>query len=257
MKNALLPFALILSVCAIAQPYQHEKLTYYDNDGKPTKEKKAVMLQQLIQLSDTLWETNIYRMNGSRIVSIQSTTADGMSRNGAYITYHPDGWSDTLGHYEQGKRNGNWFVYAGKYFVGQLHYDQDQLMWKKDTLELNRERDSIKAAKTKDGQILIEIESEFPGGLRAWGQYLNQNLRYPDDAINKTLMGQVTIGFLIDGQGVVPPTSIWVRQSVAYPLDKESLRVIYLSGNWRPAVQFGKNVKSYKFQPVIFRLERR
>ena len=257
MKNALLPLALILSTCAIAQPYLHEKLTYYDDDGKPTKEKKAVMLQQLIQLNDTLWETNVYAVNGPRIVSIQSVTADGMSRNGSYITYHRDGWADTLGYYKNGKRNGSWFIYAGKYFVEQLHYDQDQLIWKKDTLELNRERDSLKAAKTTDGQTKTEIESEFPGGLRAWGQYLNHTLRYPDDAVNKMLMGQVTIGFVVDAQGAVPPTSIWVRQSVAYSLDKESLRVIYLSGNWVPAVQFGKNVKSYKLQPVIFRLERR
>ncbi len=162
------------------------------------------MVQQVIQLNDTLWETNIYAVNGPRIVSIQSTTEDGMSRNGTYITYHRDGWADTLGFYVNGKRNGNWFVYAGKYFVGQLHYDQDQLIWKKDTLALNHERDSLKAAQTADGQIKIEIESEFPGGLRAWGQYLNHTLRYPDDAVNKMLMGQVTIGFVVDARGVVP-----------------------------------------------------
>lgn len=255
MKNPLVLLTLVVSTCAVAQPYQHEMLTYYDDDAKPTKEKKAVMLKQQIQLSDTLWETNIYWQNGPRSISIQSATADDMARDGTCITYRQDGWADTLGYYKKGKRNGNWLVFDGKYLIWQLHFDEDRLIWKKDTLELKRERDSIKTTNANDTLTKVEIESEYPGGARAWLRFLDNTLRYPEKAVKKNLMGQVTIGFVVDAHGIVPPASLWLKQSASYPLDKEGLRVIYLSGNWIPAMQFGKKVKSYKLQPLIFRME--
>jgi protein TonB len=35
----------------------------------------------------------------------------------------------------------------------------------------------------------------------------------------------------------------------------EAIRVIKKSGKWEPAVQNGRKVKSYKKQPITFRLE--
>jgi len=37
-------------------------------------------------------------------------------------------------------------------------------------------------------------------------------------------------------------------------LREEAIRVIKKSGQWTPAVQNGRYVKSYKRQPVIFRI---
>jgi protein TonB len=33
------------------------------------------------------------------------------------------------------------------------------------------------------------------------------------------------------------------------------MRVIKKSGNWKPAIQNGRQVKSYKKQPIVFKLE--
>ncbi|MFL5748594.1 MAG: energy transducer TonB, partial [Niastella sp.] len=38
-------------------------------------------------------------------------------------------------------------------------------------------------------------------------------------------------------------------------LRAEAVRVIKKSGKWTPAVQNGRQVKSYKKQPIVFRLE--
>jgi periplasmic protein TonB len=257
MKRLLIPFALIFCISAIAQPYQSENLIYLNSDGNPTKEKKAVMVRQVLQLNDTLWETNLYRKNGPRIMSLRSREATGTVFNGSYQTYRADGWEDTLGYYHNGKREGRWTVFAKTRSTFQLQYEDGQLLWKKDSMQVNRELDSAMAAHTADTFKKIEIESEYPGGVRGWLSFLNHNLRYPDDAVNNNLMGIVVIEFIVDKDGSVLPTSLAVRQSVAISLDEESLRVIYKSGSWVPAVQSGRNVKSYKLQPIVFRLERR
>src|SRR5882757_8747920 len=36
----------------------------------------------------------------------------------------------------------------------------------------------------------VEIESEFPGGARAWINFLNSHLTYPSKAVRKRIEGQ-------------------------------------------------------------------
>ncbi|HMH34780.1 MAG TPA: M56/M15 family metallopeptidase, partial [Puia sp.] len=55
--------------------------------------------------------------------------------------------------------------------------------------------DSIPAKTTSRQEIFkkVEIESDFPGGPRAWAQYLNKNLHYPDEAVNHEIQGNVVV----------------------------------------------------------------
>jgi protein TonB len=100
----------------------------------------------------------------------------------------------------------------------------------------------------------VEIESEFPGGAAAWLRYLNKNLRYPDDAVNNEIQGTVVVQFIVDKEGNVSDVN-----AISGPdnggLRDEAVRVIKKSGKWTPAVQNGRQVKSYKKQPIVFKLE--
>jgi protein TonB len=98
----------------------------------------------------------------------------------------------------------------------------------------------------------VEIESEYPGGASAWQRYLNKSLRYPQDAIDNEIQGTVIVQFIVDKAGMVSDV-----EAVAGPneLRDEAVRVIKKSGQWTPAVQNGRQVKSYKKQPIVFRLE--
>jgi periplasmic protein TonB len=98
----------------------------------------------------------------------------------------------------------------------------------------------------------VEIESEYPGGTSAWARYLNKTLQYPEDAIANEVQGQVVVQFIVDKEGNVSDV-----QAVSGPdeLKREAERVIKKSGKWKPAVQNGREVKSYKKQPVTFKLE--
>jgi len=98
----------------------------------------------------------------------------------------------------------------------------------------------------------VEIESEFPGGSAAWMRYLNKNFRYPQDAIDNEIQGTVVVQFIVDKEGNVSDV-----EAVSGPseLRDEAVRVIKKSGKWTPAIQNGRQVKSYKKQPIVFRLE--
>jgi protein TonB len=98
----------------------------------------------------------------------------------------------------------------------------------------------------------VEIESEYPGGAAAWQRYLNRNLRYPQEAIDNEVQGAVVVQFIVDKEGNVSDV-----EAISGPqeLRPEAVRVIKKSGKWTPAVQNGRQVKSYKKQPIVFRLE--
>ncbi|HXB94424.1 MAG TPA: TonB family protein [Puia sp.] len=100
----------------------------------------------------------------------------------------------------------------------------------------------------------VEIESDFPGGSAAWLRYLNKNLRYPDDAVNNEIQGTVVVQFIVDKEGNVSDVN-----AISGPenggLREEAVRVIKKSGKWTPAIQNGRQVKSYKKQPIVFKLE--
>ncbi|MBL7769534.1 MAG: TonB family protein [Flavipsychrobacter sp.] len=98
----------------------------------------------------------------------------------------------------------------------------------------------------------VEIESEYPGGASAWQRYLNKSLRYPQEAQDNEVQGTVVIQFIVDKEGNVSEV-----QAISGPneLRDEAVRVIKKSGKWTPAVQNGRQVKSYKKQPITFRLE--
>jgi periplasmic protein TonB len=98
----------------------------------------------------------------------------------------------------------------------------------------------------------VEIESDYPGGQGAWLRYLQKNLQYPQDAIDNEIQGTVTVQFIVDKEGAVSDV-----EAISGPneLRSEAVRVIKKSGKWEPAVQNGRKVKSYKKQPITFRLE--
>jgi protein TonB len=97
----------------------------------------------------------------------------------------------------------------------------------------------------------VEIESEYPGGLTAWKRFLDSNLRYPTEAVDQGIEGFVTVQFVVDKEGNVSNV-----EAVSGPqeLRGEAVRVIKKSGKWTPAIQNGHKVKSYKKQPIGFRI---
>jgi periplasmic protein TonB len=115
-------------------------------------------------------------------------------------------------------------------------------------------KDSAKIVVLKpDSAMSVEIESEFPGGENGWRRYLSNTLVYPDKAVRKKIQGQVVARFIVEVDGSLSNIEIMSGPKELWPA---VLDVLNQSPRWHPAFQHGKKVKSYKSQPVNFRLEK-
>ena len=94
--------------------------------------------------------------------------------------------------------------------------------------------------------------AEFPGGFRGWSKYLQKNLDYAIPLNNNAPPGRynVIVMFIIDEKGNV--NELKTLTNHGYGMEDEAIRVIEKGPRWVPAVQKGKNVKSYRKQPLTF-----
>ncbi len=102
--------------------------------------------------------------------------------------------------------------------------------------------------------ITVQIESEYPGGPQAWMRYLKKTLEplFPQQAIEDGIQGTVLIRFIVDREGNVSNV-----EAISGPelLQEAAIQVIRKSGKWTPAIQNGRQVRSYKTQPIVFRID--
>lgn len=246
-------FLLLLLCCGHCLFAQRESLTYYNNKDEETAEKKAAWLLQKRKLVDTCYEWNYYKKDGPRMKSVRFKNAAGTVMHGQFINYDATGLADSMGFYKNGVKDGEWIVYATNTRpLYKIVYEGGTLISQKDSFQMKTvpNADAEKARNENN----IETESDFQGGQAGWLQHLQKNLRYPAEAIDKGLQGKVIIQFIVSKNGEVEDPGVF--RSVNMYIDKEALRMITISPRWEPAVQHGTRVKSYKRQPIIFRLGR-
>jgi len=100
-------------------------------------------------------------------------------------------------------------------------------------------RDSI-ASGTFDF-VTIEKQPEFPGGLKAFYQYLGSNIKYPKEAAKNKIQGRVFLSFIVEKDGEL--TDIKIIRGVSADINEEAIRVIAGSPKWNPGIQFGVPVR--------------
>jgi protein TonB len=97
----------------------------------------------------------------------------------------------------------------------------------------------------------VEQESKFPGGAKAWLDFIVSNLKYPKKALKRHIEGTVVVQFIVNKDGSL---SNWEAVDGPTELREAALDVIKKSPRWIPAQQSGKKVKSFKRQPIVFRM---
>ncbi|NLZ20344.1 MAG: energy transducer TonB [Bacteroidales bacterium] len=98
-----------------------------------------------------------------------------------------------------------------------------------------------------------EVQPTFNGGdANAFVKYIQDNLVYPQVAIDNGEQGRVVVSFIVDASGKVKNAR--VSSSVSNSLDAEALRVVEGAPDWTPAKVGGKNVPVAYSVPVVFSL---
>jgi protein TonB len=244
MNKLPLIFLMVFSITAKSQ--DNESFYVFDANWKSTNIESAHFMLHTHMVNDTCWQFDFYNFMGPLIKMERYRDKDGTEINGLSHHYNKDGYIDSIGFFRRGKRNGEFFKLEGdsNKYKWKYIYQDDSLVA---MIDLEKEKkDSVKSYND-------EKESDYPGGSRGWIRYMQKNLKYPQRAMNSNVQGQVRVGFVVDKAGKVLDT--YISKSVEYSLDEEALRIINESGKWEPAFQNGHQVKSYKLQPINFRLE--
>ena len=99
---------------------------------------------------------------------------------------------------------------------------------------------------------VAEVPAEFPGGNAAMMQWLKDNMRYPQVALEEGIQGRVIVRFVVEKDG--SRSNIEIMSSADPCLNNEAIRLIQTMPKWTPAYQNGQPVR-YRFTvPIMFRL---
>ena len=99
---------------------------------------------------------------------------------------------------------------------------------------------------------VAEIMPSFPGGQTALMQFLRDNIRYPQIAIENNIQGRVTLQFIVNTDGSI--VDIRVVRGADPLLDREAVRVVQSMPNWSPGKQGNQPVRVRFTLPVNFQL---
>ena len=98
----------------------------------------------------------------------------------------------------------------------------------------------------------VDQMASYPGGTPALMDFLNENIKYPEQAEREGIEGRVVAGFIVERDGSV--SNIEILKSVHPLLDAEVVRVMSLMPNWIPGRQNGQPVRVKYSLPITFRL---
>jgi TonB family protein len=92
----------------------------------------------------------------------------------------------------------------------------------------------------------------FPGGLKAFGEFLGENLKYPAEARKNIIQGRVYLTFVVEKDGIL--SNIKVARGIGSGCDEEAMRVLAISPKWTPGMQNGKVVRVSYTVPIFFQM---
>lgn len=99
----------------------------------------------------------------------------------------------------------------------------------------------------------VEVMPEFPGGMKAWANFLTRNLNYPSAAAEVGISGKVMVSFVIEKNGEI--SNLKILKGIGAGCDEEAMRVIKRSPFWKPGMQNGRAVRVAYIMPIVFRME--
>lgn len=101
---------------------------------------------------------------------------------------------------------------------------------------------------------VVEEMPEYPGGMKAFVNYLKRKLVYPPQAKKENLEGVVAVQFVVEKDGRI--TSPTIVRSLRADMDSAALTAIRNMPNWIPARENGMRVRCKYSVPVQFKIER-
>jgi len=162
--------------------------------------------------------------------------------------------------YTKGKRNGAYFLIKGDSIIrGEYLRNKKVNLWTSQHIQSGEVKLQLFDTKGQPidigipdkAKMNIEIDASFPGGPKAWQNFLVKNLRYPASAKNAGIQGFVKLKFVVKATGDIE--DIVMVSSPHVDLTKEAIRVLNKSPRWVPARRNNQPFESEMKIMVAFR----
>lgn len=111
--------------------------------------------------------------------------------------------------------------------------------------------------KSKDETVYTSVDQmpSFLGGdIDTFRQWVMQQVRYPAQAMEQNIQGNVIAKFIIGKDGLIELSNIEILRSPSEILSEEVTRVLKNSPAWTPGKKEGKNTRVSLVIPVSFRM---
>lgn len=100
---------------------------------------------------------------------------------------------------------------------------------------------------------VVEVDPEFPGGVYALYEYVQNNLQYPQLAKKNKISGRVFVQFVIEPDGSI--SNVRVSRDIGGGCGTEAVRIVKSMPKWTPGKNRGKAVRTAYTLPVNFKLD--
>ncbi len=115
--------------------------------------------------------------------------------------------------------------------------------------------DAVQYKTPLSGEIFTTVEQNpIPqGGIAVLGDYMQNNLHYPEAAQKANVGGKVFVSFVVMADGHI--TDVQVLKGIGFGCDAEAVRVVRTMPNWVPGRQNGRAVNVKFNLPILFALQ--
>ena len=129
---------------------------------------------------------------------------------------------------------------------------------------LNTQCDNVKPNEDKQQTPAAEVETvqdsiyrvsdampEYPGGPNEMMRYIQENIKYPQSAIDNKIEGRVFVTFVVEKDGSISNAA--VLRGIDKECDAEALRVVSSMPKWNPGQHKGEVVRTQFTIPIIYK----
>lgn len=243
MKFLVYIFLVLIVKVSFAQ-IDYSDTVWMDSNWKKIAKDKAT-LYTIYKKTDKNFIGYYKYLNGNLQIEIEAISIKPLIHEGYANYYNIDGTKDKKGFYKDGNKYGVWTSYFDN--------GKDSSVYEYQT---NSDVKYIRRSKLQKEEIytMVEVMPEFQGGQTEMINFIQTNISYPRNSMDKKIGGKVFLKFVVSDIGNVSYVEV-LKGTGIKELDDEAVRVIRLMPKWKPGFQNGKNVSVFFNLPIAFSLK--
>ena len=221
---------------AVSAGYKDNKLSdtlkrYYENG----------LLKEIRFFSSSEASPNefLFQDQHSRLIYYADSTGRQQIVNGNGMFEFKDSINSEKGQYIDGLRQGHW---EGTLKKGKNKFEE---WYEKGVLSKGTSTDSMGNVHSYTQR---DVQPEYPGGIKNLMIFIAQNYKYPKEALNAKVSGQLLISFVIEKNGLA--NEFEVINDLGYGTAASGIAVLKKAEKWTPGYQYGMPVRVQYSIPI-------